>query len=203
MATSEKSWKPASPEEKEAVRQQLERFLAHRVFKASPRSLKLLRYIVNNSLEENRDQLKERIVGIEVFERDTGYDTNLDPIVRNAAADLRKRIAQYYHERDHEGEIRKEWLVNIDAPNSKQVKDYGIVARFTDDATQRPMIVASGIGESGVFAAAEFLTNSAHMEELVKRVPKDWNQKNIEVVVATQVLDGKAGAPTIAAVHYW
>jgi hypothetical protein len=97
----------------------------------------------------------------------------------------------------------KEWLVNIDAPNSKQVKDYGIVARFTDDATQRPMIVASGIGESGVFAAAEFLTNAAHMEELVKRVPKDWNQKNIEVVVATQVVDGKAGAPTIAAVHYW
>ena len=53
------------------------------------------------------------------------------------------------------------------------------MARFIDDATRRPMIVASGIGEGGAFAAAEFLTDASHVEELVKQAPKDWNQKNI------------------------
>jgi hypothetical protein len=36
------------------------------------------------------------------------YDTNQDPIVRASAAEIRKRIAQYYHEPGHETELRIE-----------------------------------------------------------------------------------------------
>jgi hypothetical protein len=97
----------------------------------------------------------------------------------------------------------REWLVNIETPISKRMKDYGIVARFVDKATLHPLIIASGIGESGAFAAAEVLTSNSQREELLKRLPKDWSKNNLEVVVATQVVDGKAGAPSIAAVHCW
>jgi hypothetical protein len=65
-----------------------------------------LRYVVEHSLEGHTEHLKERTLGIEVFGRDPDYDTNLDPVVRTSAAEIRKRIAQYYHEPGHEFEIR-------------------------------------------------------------------------------------------------
>ncbi|HKQ74523.1 MAG TPA: hypothetical protein VJ810_12600 [Blastocatellia bacterium] len=56
---------------------------------------------------ENRlELLKERTLGIEVFERDPQYDTNQDPVVRTAAGEVRKRLAQYYLEPGHEEELR-------------------------------------------------------------------------------------------------
>lgn len=50
--------------------------------------------------------MKERTLGVEVFERDPHYDTNQDPVVRTTAGEVRKRLAQYYLEPGHEDEIR-------------------------------------------------------------------------------------------------
>ena len=50
--------------------------------------------------------MKERTLGIEVFGREPDYDTNLDPVVRTSAVEIRKRIAQYYSDAAHEAEIR-------------------------------------------------------------------------------------------------
>jgi hypothetical protein len=41
-----------------------------------------LRFVVGRSLEGHGHDLKERILGIEVFDRPPDYDTNIDPIVR-------------------------------------------------------------------------------------------------------------------------
>jgi hypothetical protein len=41
-----------------------------------------------------------------VFGRNPDYDTNLDPVVRTTAAEIRKRLAQYYQEPNHEIEPR-------------------------------------------------------------------------------------------------
>ena len=43
--------------------------------------------------------MKERTLGVEVFGRPPDYDTNADPVVRVTAAEIRKKIAQFYHER--------------------------------------------------------------------------------------------------------
>ena len=66
----------------------------------------MLRFVVERSLAGHAEPLKERTLGIEVFGRDPDYDTNLDPVVRTTAVEIRKRIAQYFHEPGHETEIR-------------------------------------------------------------------------------------------------
>jgi hypothetical protein len=61
---------------------------------------------VEQTLEGNEDDLKERTLGVEVFHRPPDYDTNLDPVVRLCAAEVRKRLAQYYQSPAHGGELR-------------------------------------------------------------------------------------------------
>src|ERR1017187_6241480 len=92
--------------EREAIRQQLERMLANPLFKYSRRYPNLLRYVVERTLEGRTAELKERSLGVAVFGREPDYDTNLDPVVRATAGEIRKRIAQYYHEHGHETEVR-------------------------------------------------------------------------------------------------
>ena len=100
------NWTPCSEVEKDAVQQQLELLLASPLFHSSKRYPKFLRLVVARALAGQTDQLKERILGIEIFERPADYDTNTDPIVRVTAAEIRKRIEQYYQDPKHSHEIR-------------------------------------------------------------------------------------------------
>jgi hypothetical protein len=90
--------------EKEAVREQLSRILSSALFRHSKRFPAFLRHTVEHGLSST-DSLKERTIGHEVFGRDPAYDTSQDPIVRMAAAEVRKRLAQYYQSPEHAAEI--------------------------------------------------------------------------------------------------
>jgi hypothetical protein len=91
---------------KKAALAQLTRVLDSAQFHSSKRCSLFLRFVVEQTLDNRLDALKERTLGVEVFERDPHYDTNQDPIVRITAGEVRKRLAQYYLDPDHEGELR-------------------------------------------------------------------------------------------------
>jgi hypothetical protein len=101
---------PAHDTESAAVREQLERILASAVFRTSPRYSSLLRHVVERTLDGRPEELKERTIGIDVFARAADYDTNTDRIVRTAAGEVRRRLAQYYMEPGREAEIRIDLL---------------------------------------------------------------------------------------------
>ena len=64
----------------------------------SRQSDKLLRYLVKHSLDNRDELLRERVIGVDVFGREPGYDTNEESIVRVRANELRKRLAKYYQD---------------------------------------------------------------------------------------------------------
>jgi hypothetical protein len=99
-------WHPRTEREKQLVRSQLERIVSDSRFTASKRYPSMLRYIVEQTLAENEDSLKERTLGVEVFHRPPDYDTNLDPVVRLCAVEVRKRLVQYYESPAHTAELR-------------------------------------------------------------------------------------------------
>ncbi|HLK47226.1 MAG TPA: hypothetical protein VKT49_03775 [Bryobacteraceae bacterium] len=68
----------------------------------------LLRHITERALAGDTHLLKERTLGVEVFGRRPEYDTNADPVVRGAAGEIRKKLAQYYQDPQHHGETRIE-----------------------------------------------------------------------------------------------
>ncbi|HEY6390491.1 MAG TPA: hypothetical protein VIX89_04385 [Bryobacteraceae bacterium] len=366
----------------------MERLLANSLFKHSRRYPSMLRYVVEHALSGHTAQVKERTLGIEVFARDPHYDTNLDPVVRTTAGEIRKRIAQYYHEPGHEGELRidlpvgsylpefhqsvknpalvqparvrprwllislaaaalaamvvlavwfgpwasqpveqfwrpilnssspavlcigpanlsaatdpgastlqevqrleaqhvalsdattlsriagllqlhhkayhvrnavftsfrdlrdgpviligafnnnwtlrlsgplrysfgsdagthlswiadrqnpskRDWVVALRAPVSTVNEDYALISRFWDATTDQPVVIAAGIGIYGTMAAGEFLTDPVYLSTLAKQAPGNWDRKNIQVVIATKVINGVSGPPRILATHFW
>ena len=116
------------------VLRQLERILANPLFKHSKRYPLLFRFVVERALEGRSHQLKERTLGVEVFGRDPDYDTNLDPVVRIAAGEIRKRIAQYYHEPGHEHEMRIDLPCGSYVPNFTRSAQPEVTPRFPNFA---------------------------------------------------------------------
>ncbi len=88
------------------IRAQLDLVVRDEVFRTSKRSVAFLKYVVEQTLNGSADLIKERTIGVEVFDRHPSYDTNVDHIVRTAATELRKRLATYYVDEKHRGELR-------------------------------------------------------------------------------------------------
>jgi hypothetical protein len=89
-----------TPNERQAVLDELERILDSSGFRSSPRCQEFLRYIVEHALAGSTELLKERNIGIDVFHRSASYEPNNDAIVRVRATEVRKRLSHYY---DHAG----------------------------------------------------------------------------------------------------
>ena len=90
---------PFSQTDIEAIQRELTAILASGYFRNSRRYPTFLTYIVETAVKNSSaDIIKERSIGTEAFGRPPDYDTNLDPIVRNTAGEVRKRLALYYAE---------------------------------------------------------------------------------------------------------
>ena len=99
-----------APAEAALIRAQLERILGSPQFRGSRRCQMLFRHIVEQTLAGDSAQLKERSLGIDVFERSPDYDTSQDPVVRATASEIRKKLAQYYQESGHDSAPRIDLL---------------------------------------------------------------------------------------------
>lgn len=95
------------------------------------------------------------------------------------------------------------WATAWDLPYQKLSRDYAIVARIHDNTTGQPVIIAAGISEEGTEAAGEILYNPLFLDSLLAKAPPDWEQKNLEAVLETQVIQGHPGPPQVLAVETW
>ncbi len=100
------------------VEAELERILQSPGFRTSKRSQEFLRYIVTTSLDGRFEELKERVIGNQVFQRLPDYDTGEHSIVRVKANELRKRLAQFY------SETREKSTLEIHLPKGSYTPEY-------------------------------------------------------------------------------
>ena len=114
------------------VREQLRRLVAHPLFTNSKRYPVLLTYIVEQTLLGNAGDLKERTIGVEAFGREPSYDVNLDPVVRTTAAEVRKRLIQYYYSPDHAGELVIELPLGSYVPSFRELAHHSSASASDD-----------------------------------------------------------------------
>jgi hypothetical protein len=86
---------PVSVSEAE-VREQLNRIVESDLFRRSARMERFLTLAVERSLSGRPEELKEYILGRDVFNRGENYDPRTDSIVRVEAQRLRRKLRDYY-----------------------------------------------------------------------------------------------------------
>src|SRR5256885_5093409 len=87
------------------VREQLERIVASPTFQQSDRLKRFLTFIVVEAFEGHRDQLKEYVIGVQVFGKEESFDPRTDPIVRVQARRLRAKLVHHYSEEGRADEV--------------------------------------------------------------------------------------------------
>jgi hypothetical protein len=82
-------------------------------------------------------------------------------------------------------------------------EDYAIVSRILDSKMGTVLVTIAGLCQSGTQAAGDFITNPELVAEFTKQAPKDWNRKNLQIVLHTNVVKDIPGSPTVVASYYW
>ena len=80
----------------EEIQVALERVLASAPFANCHRSQRFLRYVVETSLSNRHEFLKEFSIAVDVFGRNVSYDPSVDATVRVEAGRVRSRLREYY-----------------------------------------------------------------------------------------------------------
>src|ERR1041385_219731 len=121
MAVKTAAAPPTKVSEK-AIRQQLDRVLASTTFQQVERLKRFIGFIVTEAAAGRGDELKEYVVGVEVFGKESSFDPRMDPIVRVQARRLRARLTRYYREEGRGDEILIELPKGGYAPLFQQVE---------------------------------------------------------------------------------
>lgn len=79
-----------------AVRIELDRILASETFRRTERLSAFLRFIVERTLAGEGGSLKEQIIAVELYGKESDFSTAADPIVRVDARRLRDHLREYY-----------------------------------------------------------------------------------------------------------
>jgi len=101
---------------RDAIMAAVDEVVASEAFGRTERPARFLRHLVETTLRGESHLLKESVLGTDVFERPPSWDPRLDPIVRQEAARLRKRLAKYYETSGATDSVRIELPVGTYVP---------------------------------------------------------------------------------------
>jgi hypothetical protein len=104
---------------------------------------------------------------------------------------------------DRNNPSNQDWAIDYSVPYLKVTRDYALVLRMVDPKTEQPVVMDAGITVFGTSAAANFLTNPSEIKKLTAIAPPGWEKKNMEIVLATDVIQGRSGPATILAAQFW
>ena len=80
---------------------ELARVLSSQTFRQVERLKRFLNFVVTEATSGRGDQLKEYVIGVQVFDKESSFDPRADPIVRVQARRLRARLVRYYRDEGH------------------------------------------------------------------------------------------------------
>jgi hypothetical protein len=101
-------------------REELRRILESKHFASSPKKSRFLEFVSEQAFLGNGDKLNEYLIGVEVYDRGSEFNSQKDPIVRVQAHEIRRLLKKYYEE-----EGGKDSLIRVDLPPGAYVPVFG------------------------------------------------------------------------------
>lgn len=96
----------------------------------------------------------------------------------------------------------RNWTVESGS-HGQWTRDYGLVTREPIAKTGQFVVKVAGISDNGTEAASEVVTRPEDLANALKTVPPGWDKKNLQIVIATDITEGKAGPPQPVAFYVW
>lgn len=164
----------------EQVNKALERILASEKFANTPKLGRFLRFTVEKTLAGEGSELKEYLLGTEVFDRGSDFDPRLDPIVRVEARRLRAKLEEYYQGPGGQDATR------IVLPKGGYVPVFETPSAPPRSASLRWMLIAGAV--LAIAATALFTRNGVASRALVTAViPQDGDEYSAGLAEAVSV----------------
>ncbi|HYI95022.1 MAG TPA: hypothetical protein VEX68_15870 [Bryobacteraceae bacterium] len=107
---------------REEILEHLQSILEDRRFASAERNTKFLKYVVTCALDGRADEIKETVIGSEVYGRSSDYDPRSDSIVRVEASRLRQKLRSYY---EAEGRFSR---IRIHLPSGSYIPQFEYLA---------------------------------------------------------------------------
>jgi len=82
-------------------------------------------------------------------------------------------------------------------------EDYAIVTRVFHPDTQAMLVEVVGILQYGTEAAADLIISPELLAEALHAAPKNWQNKNLQLVLHVKVISGTPASPKVVASHFW
>ncbi|MBM3815093.1 MAG: hypothetical protein FJW20_26020 [Acidimicrobiia bacterium] len=114
------------------IRKHLAEIATGAAFKGSQRSQVFLRHVVESALRGEFEDLRERSLGITLFDKPADYDTAEDAVVRVTASDVRKRLLQHY------GKAGVASAIRIELPSGSYLPEFHFTQPANETASQEP-----------------------------------------------------------------
>lgn len=97
----------------------------------------------------------------------------------------------------------RNWSMKLNVPYKDISADYGLITRVADPSSGHIIVSVGGVTPIGLVTASEFLVSPAGWEAVAKQAPKDWEHKNLQVVIGGKVINGNSGPPSVLATYFW
>jgi hypothetical protein len=92
----------------------------------------------------------------------------------------------------------KQWTANSDRSET-----YAIAARLLNQWNGKVVVVLGGVGYAATRAAGDFIVDPKSILKMAKSLPRDWEKKNVEIVLHTTVKNQVPGPAEVVAVYCW
>jgi hypothetical protein len=93
---------------------------------------------------------------------------------------------------------QRQWTANSDRSET-----YAIAARLLNTWNGKVVMVIGGVGYAATRAAGDFIADPQSISKMAKSLPKDWEKKNVEIVLHTTVKNQVPGTAEIVAAYSW
>lgn len=82
-------------------------------------------------------------------------------------------------------------------------EDYAVISRAFDPETHAMLILVSGCLQYGTEGAARTIINPELLTPALRDAPKDWQKKNLQLVVQFDVVANSPASSRVVASYYW
>jgi hypothetical protein len=118
-----------------------------------------------------------------------------------------RRDGNVFYIADRERPSSRQWNIafgDFDASGNLHLDhDYAVISRVANPRTGRMTVTLAGLWGYGTLAASQFVTDPKCLQAIAQIAPREWQNKNLQLVIGAEVIDNTPGPPHILAVTTW